>query len=183
MRTMLPRWLAPLSDPARRKRLLLEALLIVGVIAGIQLWQVRGLPEGPAPALAGPLSDGRATSLAQVLKAANGRPVLVAFWSTWCPVCKAEEGNIAAVARDWPLLSVAMQSGEPATVAQHLAERGLAFAAVVDSSGRLAGDWRVSGVPTHFIVDSRGIIRFRLVGYATEFGLRARLWWAARFSA
>jgi len=162
---------------------MLEALLIVAVVVAVQLWQARGLPEGPAPQLAGTLTDGRAASLADVLKAAGGKPVLVVFWSTWCPVCKAEEGNIAAVARDWPLLSVAMQSGEAATVAKHLKERGLDFTALVDGGGRLAAAWNVRGVPTHFIVDSRGIVRFRVVGYATEFGLRARLWWASRFPA
>ncbi|MBL8489984.1 MAG: hypothetical protein JNM82_04320 [Rhodocyclaceae bacterium] len=42
-------------------------------------------------------------------------------------------------------------------------------------------NWRVRGVPTHFVVDPSGRVRFRVVGYATEFGLRARLWWAQRF--
>lgn len=180
---MLVRIRAALTDPARWKRWLLEALLVVAVVAAVQWWQARGLPEGAAPPLAGTQSDGRATSLAAALVAANGRPVLVVFWSAWCPVCKAEEGNIAAVARDWPLLSVAMQSGDAAAVAQHLKERGLNFTALVDGAGWLAREWNVRGVPTHFIVDGRGIVRFRVVGYATEIGLRARLWWAAMFPA
>jgi hypothetical protein len=39
----------------------------------------------------------------------------------------------------------------------------------------------VSGVPSHFVVDSAGNVRFRVVGYTTTWGLRARLWWAERF--
>lgn len=162
---------------------MLEVLLIIAIVVAVQLWQARGLPAGPAPALVGVLADGSATSLAEALKAANGKPVLVAFWATWCPVCKAEEGNIAAVASDWPTLTVAMQSGDAAAVAKHLKQRGLDFPAVVDAEGELASDWKVRGVPTHFIIDGRGIIRFQLVGYATEPGLRARLWWAGRFAA
>lgn len=162
---------------------MLEVLLVIAIVVAVQLWQARDLPAGPAPALVGTLSDGSTSSLAEVLKAADGKPVLVAFWATWCPVCKAEEGNIAAVARDWPVLSVAMQSGDAATVAKHMNERSLDFAALIDGSGWLASDWNVRGVPTHFIVDSRGIVRFQLVGYATEAGLRARLWWAGRFAA
>lgn len=168
---------------ARWKRWALEALVVVGIVAGVQFWQALDLPRGPAPALAGTLPDGRPASLAALLGAASGQPVLVTFWATWCPVCKAEEGNIAAVAQAWPTLTVAMQSGERIAVAQHLFERGLRFAALVDAAGRLASDWQVRGVPTHFIVDSRGIIRFRVVGYATEWGLRARLWWAEWFPA
>lgn len=162
---------------------MLEALLVIGIVAAVQLWQARDLPAGPAPQLVGTLTDGRPASLAAALKAANGRPVLVAFWATWCPVCKAEEGNVDAVARDWPTLTVAMQSGEAAAVAKHLQERGLGFPALVDADGRLATEWKVRGVPTHFIVDGSGIVRFQLVGYATNLGLRARLWWASRFPA
>jgi len=76
-----------------------------------------------------------------------------------------------------------MQSGDAAAVAKHLRERELGFAAIVDADGSTAADWQVRGVPTHFIVDSGGNIRFRLVGYTTELGLRVRLWWAARFAA
>jgi thiol-disulfide isomerase/thioredoxin len=111
------------------------------------------------------------------------KPVLVVFWATWCGVCKAEEHNIVAVAQDWPVFSVAMQSGDAAAVTKHLQERGVPFPALVDSEGVNAAAWRISGVPTHFIVDADGKVRFRVVGYATEWGLRARLWWAQRFSA
>jgi thiol-disulfide isomerase/thioredoxin len=174
---------AALRDPRRWKRWGLEILLVVGIVVAVQLWQARGLAEGAAPQLAGTQSDGRAASLAETLKGAGGRPVLVVFWATWCPVCKAEEGNVDAVARDWPLLSVAMQSEGAANIAKHLKEQGLGFGAIVDDDGKLAADWKVRGVPTHFIVDPAGNIRFRLVGYTTELGLRARLWWAQKFPA
>jgi hypothetical protein len=39
----------------------------------------------------------------------------------------------------------------------------------------------VRGVPAHFVVDGQGKVRFAVVGYATEWGLRARLFWAERF--
>jgi len=151
------------------------------VVAAVQLWQARGLPTGPAPALAGTLTDGRPASLTALIDAAAGRPVLVAFWATWCPVCKAEAGNIDAVARDWPTLTVAMQSGDVLAVAKYLGEQDRRFSTLIDADGRLAADWKVRGVPTHFIVDGHGNIRFQLVGYVTEPGLRARLWWAGRF--
>ena len=176
----LSRIRAYLSDPSRWKRWAIEILIVVAIFSGVAYWRAADLPEGPAPQLAGTLADGRAASLAEVLQAAGGRPVLVAFWATWCPICKAEEGNINAVARDWPTLTVAMQSGERMTVAKHLHERELRFAALVDADGSLARDWRVRGVPTHFIVDGRGVIRYQSVGYATEWGLRARLWWIGR---
>lgn len=167
-----------------RRRHLLDLALILAVVFGAQYWQTRGLPEGAAPPLAGLKSDGSVEDLARKVGAgdtANGAPTLVVFWSTWCPVCKAEEGNIVSVARDHRVVSVAMQSGEAATVARHLKERGIELPALVDADGRHAENWRVRGVPTHFVVDAAGNVRFRVVGYATTWGLKARLWWAQTF--
>ncbi|MCK9387426.1 MAG: redoxin domain-containing protein [Sulfuritalea sp.] len=160
------------------KRWLLEATLLVAVIAGIQLYQARGLPEGAAPPLAGVRTDG---STARV--GADGTATLVAFWATWCPVCSVEEGNIVSVAQDHRVISVAMQSGDATAVTKHLKQRGIALPALVDDDGRMSDNWHVRGVPTHFVVDGAGIVRFRVVGYATTWGLKARLWWAENFPA
>lgn len=170
---------AALRDPKRWRRWALEALFLLGIVVAVTLWQNRGLPEGAAPPLAGRNNEGDSVSL--VAMQAGGRPILVAFWATWCPVCRAEEGNIEAVARDWPVLSVAMQSGDAEAVDDHLYGRQLTVPAVIDDDADIAELWRVKSVPTHFIVDAAGNIRFRLVGYASEFGLRARLWWVERF--
>ena len=169
MGAVLKRW---------RKRAL-EALVILAVIFGAQYWQTRGLPAGAAPVLAGTLLDGRPASLDDALKAAGGKPVLVAFWATWCPVCKAEDGNIESIARDHAVLSVAMQSED---VARHMRTRGLSFPTIDDPEGMIASAWKVNGVPAHFVIDGAGKVRFRTIGYATEWGLRARLWWAENFS-
>ena len=160
------------------KKWVLEALAIVAVVVAVTLWQTRGLPAGPAPGLVGTAIDGRPLALADVVRATNGKPVLVVFWATWCPVCKAEDGNIQSISADHPLLSVAMQSEN---VAKHLQERSLTFATIDDPRAALADEWNVRGVPSHFIVDGKGNVRFRVVGYATTWGLRARLWWAERF--
>ncbi len=159
------------------KKWVLEALAIIAVVVAVQLWQSRGLPEGPAPALAGKGIDGKPHDLAATVRAASGKPVLVVFWATWCAVCKTEDGNIQSISADHPVLTVAMQSEN---LAQHLTERGLSFATIDDPDGSLASAWRVRGVPAHFVVDGAGNVRFRVVGYATTWGLRARLWWAEK---
>jgi thiol-disulfide isomerase/thioredoxin len=161
-----------------KPRRVLEAALILAVIFGAQYWQTRGLAEGAAPPLAGVLTNG-----SPVKVGAGDTATLVAFWATWCPVCKAEEGNIVSVAKDHRVIPVAMQSGDAATVTKHLKERGIALPQLIDAEGRQAIDWGVRGVPTHFVVDGAGNIRFRVVGYATTWGLKARLWWAETFPA
>jgi thiol-disulfide isomerase/thioredoxin len=175
---------AALRDPKRWKRWALEALALLGIIVAITFWQNRGLPAGMAPELAGINSEGDVVSLAEMRKAESGlaRPTLVVFWATWCPVCRSEEDNIETVARDWPVLSVAMQSGDAEAVDDHIVARRLTVPAVIDDDADIAERWGVKSVPTHFIVDATGKIRFRMVGYASEYGLRARLWWVEQFS-
>lgn len=167
-----------LRPATRWQRWLRDLLIVVAAMGGIHYYQSHDLPEGPAPALEGVLTDGR-----HVKVGPGGTAQLVVFWSVWCPVCKAEEGNIESVAASWPVVSVAMQSGNADTVRKHLQERGLTTPALIDLSGWLARDWNVRGVPTHFILDPAGNVRFRVVGYATTWGLKARLWWAEKFPA
>ena len=178
---------APLPPKlARRHRWLrwaLDAALIVLVIVAVQLWQTRHVPFGAAPDFAGPLATGGAMGLAAWRADHPGRPVAVYFWAEWCPICKAQQGSITSLAKDWPVLTVAMQSGPPAEVARVLAERGLAWPTVVDESGAIASRHGLVGVPALAVIDADGRLRTVAVGYTTALGMRARLWWAGLASA
>ena len=162
----------------RWKALLLDAALIIVVVGGALWYMTRDLPQGMAPTLEDVRTDG---SRAKV--GAGETAQLVVFWADWCPVCRAEEDNIESVASAWPVVSVAMQSGDAHAVKRYLTQRGLTTPAIVDPEGRHAVAWGVRGVPAHFIVDPAGVIRFRVVGYATTLGLQARLWWAQNIPA
>ncbi len=151
-----------------------QLLAAVLIIAAVGFWQTRDLASGMAPPLAGTDVHGRMLELAQW----RGKPVLVHFWATWCPVCRLEQDSIAAIAEDWPVLTVAMQSGDAAEVTAHLREHGLDFPVLVDPDGELSGRFGVRAVPTSFVVAPDGRIRFREVGYTTGWGLRLRLWLA-----
>ncbi|MCZ7653572.1 MAG: MFS transporter [Rhodocyclaceae bacterium] len=82
---------------------------------------------------------------------------------------------MAALAEDWPVMTLAMQSGDVDTVAKFMRERGLAYPALVDMRGEIAWSLGVRATPAWFVVDRGGAIRFAGVGYTTGWGLRARL--------
>lgn len=147
------------------------------VVLLVQAWQGRNLVAGKAPALAGMLISGQPLQTEAYL----GKPYLVHFWAEWCPVCRMEESSIDSIARDHPVIGVAVSSGDAAEVRKHLAVQGLAFDTLLDEEGRLLGDWGARGVPTSFVVDANGEIRFATSGYTTELGLRLRLWVAGWF--
>lgn len=168
--------LSPRLNPSGRKalRIAVEIVLIVAVIAGIRAWQHTGVASGAAPPLRGMLLDGASYALETDAR----RPLLVHFWATWCSICALEQGTIDALAREYNVITVAMQSGSASEVSAHLRENSLAFAVINDPDGRLAAQWGVRAVPASFIVGAAGQIRFKEVGYTTRPGLSARLWWA-----
>jgi thiol-disulfide isomerase/thioredoxin len=153
----------------------LNALVFVILIAGIRVWQQRDMVSGAAPALQGVTLAG----LPYSLPARPGKPVLVHFWATWCPICRTEQDSIAGIAHDHPdTITVAMQSGSAEQVARHMREQGIDFPVVNDQNGRLSSAWGVHAVPASFIIAPDGRIRFVEVGYTTGIGLRLRLWLA-----
>jgi peroxiredoxin len=166
-------------SPNRKRRTWLSwarnLLLIATLIAAVQWWQTRDLPKGHAPSLSGALLDGRSVDLEDY----RGRPVLVHFWATWCPVCRAEQGTIQRLAEDFPILTVATSSGKAPQIRNYLNEQMLDFPVLPDERGELARQWQVGGVPASFVIDPRGNIASTTMGYTTGLGLRLRLWLAS----
>jgi peroxiredoxin len=155
-------------------RWVLELLLIIAVVLLVRAWLARDLAQGPAPAFETNLLDGSPVSLADYA----GRPMLLHFWATWCPICRLEEGEIMRLSRSHPVLTVAMQSGSPSEVEAHLTERERELDVVNDPDGALARRYGVRAVPSTFIIDRDGQIVFRKQGYAPPLELRLRLWLA-----
>ncbi|RTZ58147.1 MAG: hypothetical protein DSZ33_06405, partial [Gammaproteobacteria bacterium] len=77
---------------------LAQLALFLVILFGIQAWMTRDAPRGPAPELSGKLlnADQRMVDLADY----RGKPLLVHFWATWCPVCKFSHGAVESVSRD-----------------------------------------------------------------------------------
>ena len=150
-----------------------DLLILLAIVVAVQWWQARDLAGGRAPPLVGLLVDGSPYQL----ETTEG-PVIVHFWATWCPVCRLEQDNIASIAADGRVVTVATSSGSTEDVAAYLEDQGLAMPVVLDERGDIAQAWGVNGVPATFIVDRGGEIRSAHMGYATELGLRLRLWWA-----
>ena len=150
-------------------------LLVVVTSVAVNLYKTRNTATGPAPALSTVSIYGEPLSLAN-----QQQPVLVHFWATWCPVCSLEHDSIDSIAKDYPIITIAMQSGNAEELIQFMRQEQLSFPVVEDDDGLIARHWQVSGVPASFIMSPSGEIKFVEVGYTSELGLRLRLWWAGR---
>ncbi|MET0107587.1 MAG: protein disulfide oxidoreductase [Candidatus Thiodiazotropha sp.] len=154
-------------------RIISAAALLLG-LSLIHLWQTRDLAEGPAPALSGHTLHGEWLDIGKFTE----RPLLVHFWASWCPICKVESGGIESLSKDYPVVTVAMQSGSENDVTEFLRQNQLRFPVINDPDGKLSIAWRVTGVPTSYIIGGDGRVRFSSVGFTLPLTLRMRLWLA-----
>jgi len=159
--------------------LLLQLFLFAVIFFAITIWQTRNATRGEAPAFSGSLLfDERPVALQNY----RGKPLLLHFWASWCPVCKLEQDSISAIAepgvnKDFQVLTIASWSGSEAEVMQYMQQENLHFPVLVDQDGSIAKLYGVQGVPSSFVLDARGVIQFVEQGYTTQTGLWLRLWW------
>jgi peroxiredoxin len=163
------------KHPAKRRplRWLVTGALLAGLFIALHGYQTRGVARGPAPEFQGRLLGGEPVSMQDF----RGRPVLLHFWASWCPVCALQQASIDRIARDHAVLTVALDDAGTQEIREWMRSRSVAYPVLQDAQGRIAGRFGVRGVPTSVVIDARGEIRFVEVGYTTEAGLRLRLWW------
>jgi peroxiredoxin len=155
----------------------IQFLLIIFIYIVIHNWKTRELIQGESRPVSGHLLSGEKFELHTL----RGKPVLVHFWASWCPVCKLEQSGIASLAQDYQVLTIASWSGDAAEVQQYMTTENVQYPVLVDNDGSIARQWGVAAVPSSFFIDSHGNIRFVEQGYTSEYGFRLRLWWLQNF--
>jgi len=108
-------------------------------------------------------------------------PYVLHFWATWCPVCRAEAGNIDALAKEAKVITVAVKSGGLQKIDAYKREHGLSFPVINDQNGAVAEAFRINVFPTTIIVGRDGKVFWAETGYTTTWGLKFRLWLADLF--
>jgi thiol-disulfide isomerase/thioredoxin len=157
-----------------RKILLIELVLIIAVFFIAKAYSQRHLVKGIAPPILATTISGQQIELANY----KGKPLLLHFWASWCPVCELEQDSINAISKDFPVISIAMNSGGEREIKKYMSEQQLDFPTVVDEQAQIARQFGVRGVPTSFIINPDGQIESSEIGYTSETGLRFRLWLA-----
>jgi cytochrome c biogenesis protein CcmG, thiol:disulfide interchange protein DsbE len=131
----------------------------------------------PAPAFA--LRDLRAEVSSTFTQAelAQGRPVLLNFFASWCGPCRVEHPYLTELAQKHgvPVYAIAYKD-KPEDAAQFLRELGDPFKRVgLDAKGMVGIDYGLAGVPETFVIDGQGKVIFRHWGPITTDEMRDRL--------
>lgn len=151
--------------------LLAFALLAVLLFVGVRMNAGRdtsAIPSPligkPAPAFSLPLLDDPAHAVAN--SDLLGQPYLLNVWGSWCPACRIEHPVITRIAEARLVRVVGYNYKDAPEDAQRwLQQFGNPYALnIADEEGRAALDWGIYGAPETFLVDAKGIVRWKHVG-------------------
>jgi cytochrome c biogenesis protein CcmG/thiol:disulfide interchange protein DsbE len=135
--------------------------------------------EVPSPLIDKPAPNFALTRLdapAQTIRRTDmlGKVWMLNVWASWCEACRDEHPHLVEFARSKALPIMGLDYKDRRDLAQAwLAERGNPYdASLFDEDGRVGIDFGVYGVPETFLIDKRGVIRFKHIGPLTPEVLR-----------
>ncbi|MGH8463617.1 MAG: DsbE family thiol:disulfide interchange protein [Pseudomonas sp.] len=118
------------------------------------------------------VQDGKTLTQADLI----GKPALVNVWATWCPSCKVEHPYLNKLAGQGVVIHGINYKDDNAAALKWLTEFHNPYQLnISDDKGTLGLDLGVYGAPETFLVDAKGIIRYKHVGVVDETVWREQL--------
>ena len=110
------------------------------------------------------LEDGRTVTRKDIL----GEVSLVNVWATWCPSCRVEHPYLNKLGKKIPIFGINYKDErEPAKKWLERLHNPYRIN-IEDPEGRLGLDLGVYGAPETFVVDAKGVIRYKHVGVVDD---------------
>jgi peroxiredoxin len=150
-------------------------LTIIVVLAGAVLFLLisRGGSQRPKIIAVGDVApdftlstvDGKQVSLSGY----RDKVVMVHFWATWCPPCVEEIPTIDKLHRqmlgkNFEVLAVSVDEGGAPAVGSFLQQKKLALPVLLDTRHEVAGRYGTFKFPETYIVDRKGVVRYKVIG-------------------
>ena len=154
------------------------AALVILLAVGLTL-NPREVPSPligkPAPAFELPLLHAPEKTFSQ--KEMLGKAWVLNVWASWCPPCLVEHPVVTALAKSGvaPVVGLNYKDAREDAL-PWLKRNGDPYQfSMFDASGRIGIDYGVYGVPETYIIDRRGLIRYKHIGPLTPEVARDKL--------
>lgn len=156
---------------SRRLRLFVLALVAAAAVAAFAVFGLASsrTPSGGrrAPALPVERIAGVPVTLSSLLAASHGHGAVVVFWASWCGPCEREapalERFATSSAGRGRIVGVDWSDGRSGALA-FISHYGWTFPNVRDAEGTVGNAYRLTVLPTTFVVDAQGRISDELRG-------------------
>ena len=134
----------------------------------------KSLVDQPAPNFELASLDGNAVKLSNY----RGRVVFLNFWATWCEPCQRElptfQSFMGEQSSDGPVILTVNISDSPNDITDYFHEHGIAdIPTLLDFSLTVYEDYAINQLPTTFVIDASGVVRYRHIGEMTADDLGA----------
>lgn len=115
--------------------------------------------------------DGNEVSLGDY----KGKKILLNFWASWCPPCRAEMPDMESFYQNYKdkgyvVIAVNAASTEKNSLdaPDFVKKNDLTFPVLVDEKGSINARYNVMSLPTSYFIDSDGVIRNKVIGAMSE---------------
>jgi thiol-disulfide isomerase/thioredoxin len=137
------------------------ALLVVALRLYHEKWLQEGVGTGvPAPDFTAQTVDGQTVRLSDL----RGKVVVLDFWATWCPPCRAmvpHERELVKKLAGKPFVFLGVSAdNDPNRLREFLRDQQMTWPNVCDGpGGPLQQLYQITYYPTIFVLDAEGVIR------------------------
>ncbi len=119
-----------------------------------------------APDFALTSTDGKTIRLSDF----RGKVVVLDFWATWCPPCKAEIPDFIRLYSQYKndgfqMLGVSLDQGGLSDVKPFMKDYGINYPIMMGDNQVVAAYGGIRGIPTTFVIDKKGYVRAAFEGY------------------
>jgi cytochrome c biogenesis protein CcmG, thiol:disulfide interchange protein DsbE len=156
-----------------RELTVLAAVALLAAVLAVRLAPSPGLApspfvERPAPAFSLPQlhHPGQSLSPADL----KGQVWMLNVWASWCAPCRLEHPLLLDLSHQKrvPIFGLNYRD-DPRNALELLHQLGNPYtASVLDTDGSVGADYRVDGLPTTFVIDKAGVVRFKKTGPLTD---------------
>lgn len=120
------------------------------------------------------------STLGEEVSLANyrGQPVVLNFWATWCPPCRAEmpEFQSASIKYNGQVTILGVDQGEPPSIVSDFGNAlSITYPLLVDQENVVSRDYNVTALPTTVFIDSQGVVREVFTGIVSRAVLEDRI--------